>query len=386
LLVVILFAAGFPLIGAYLEGELHLRGLAQWFMLSSPGYAFAGAWDKTISTSWMGYWASMLTLHLLTWCFLVLACWFTPRTWQDRPARKKWRPASLLGFRMAGLEQGAVDFRRRMLDLNAFFWLTARPRFKPGIVWAILIGLTGIWLGGGVKYPNEMFDPSMYVVMALLWNTVLKVWMTSEATRQVAQDRKSGSIELLLSTAITVRDIASGQWLSLRRQLGWPLLAVVAAELLLVFLGMKEVGGREDRVAWCAVWLCCLTMLIADLLTIPTVGLWQSAVARGPAEAAGATAFRILALPWILYMLLGAMVAVADGLGILRNLPNLEWVFWLGGWVFLGFLVNLFFGLRSWRAIHSRFREVASQRGGRGWGHALGRLFETFRAQGKINR
>jgi hypothetical protein len=138
--------------------------------------------------------------------------------------------------------------------------------------------------------------------------------------------------------------------------------------------------GMEDRVVWVAVGLCGMTMLVADLLAVYAVGMWQSAVAKGPAEAAGATAVRILALPWILYMLLGAAVMVADSAGM-SAVPDPEWLFWLGSWMMIGLGVDLVFGWRAWRAIHARFREAASQRPEpSGWGHALGRLFGRMKA------
>jgi hypothetical protein len=280
-----------------------------------------------------------------------------------------------------------MTFRRRLLDRNAFYWLTTRPRVRPLLTWGVLVCATLVWLGIGIKYPRDMFNEAMFVVMVLVWNGIIKVWVASESTRQIAMDRRSGSIELLLSTPLTVRDITHGLWLALRRQFGAPLLVVLVAECLLMVLGAREVGGSDDRLVWIAVWVCGMAMLIADLVALYAVGLWQSAVAKAPAKAAGGTAFRILALPWIIFMLLGAAVVVADGLRIMRKVPGPDWVFWLGSWLFIGFALDLIFGLRAWTAVQSRFREVASQRVlAGGWGHALGRLFGRLKTGGTRNR
>jgi len=381
LLVIVVFAGGFPLAGAWLEYEMNVRGAAQWFMMFSPAYAFARAWDATQAVPWAGYWVSMIVIHGCTWLFLLLACWSAPRTWQDRPARRKWRLLNL--FRVSG-DRGAmttVAFRRRLLDHNAFYWLTTRPHFRVWLLWGVLLCPTLLWLGFGMKYPRDLFSPAMFVFMAITWNGILKAWVASEATRQVASDRRSGSIELLLSTPLTVTDITRGVWLSLKRQLQVPLILVLFGECLLLAVGAREVGGMDARILWDSVWACGMAMLIIDLAALYTVGLWQSAVAKGPAEAAGGTAFRILALPWILYMLLGAAVAVVEGLGWSRWLPDLGWMFWLGGWTLIGFAVDLFFGLRAWKAVHTRFREVASRQApARGWGYALGRLVGSIKA------
>lgn len=387
LLVILVLAGGLPLLGAWLEYGMNIRGLAQWFLIFSPGYAFACAWDKTRVIPWVGFWGSMLTIHLTTWALLGLACWFTPRTWQDRPAGSRWRFIRFFQSAAMGSAEGGAAFRRRLLDQNAFYWLNARARFKPLFLWGTLLAITAVWLGFGMKYPRDMFDPPFFVVMAVAWNGILKSWVSSEATRQIAHDRKSGSIELLLSTSLTIKDITRGLGLSLRRQFGAPLLVVLLAECFLMVVGAQEMSSNHTRVLWIAMWVCGMTMLVADVITMYALGLWQSAVARGPTQAAGATAFRILALPWLLYLALGSLWAVAGSLGYLPRVPRPEWVFWLGSWMLIALAVDLFFGLRAWRGIQSRFREVASRQGAApGWGAALGRLFGRLKAGPPVKR
>jgi ABC-type transport system involved in multi-copper enzyme maturation permease subunit len=386
LLVMVLLAGGFPLVGAWLEYELKFRGVAKWFLVFSPGYAFAQAWDSARGVfGWRGFWSSMLVLHGLTWLFLLLACWLTPRTWQDRPVRSLRRLWGWFRMDSLGSDAVALEFRRRLLDQNAFGWLTARPRSRPLMVWLVLLAVTGVWLGFGLKYPREMFDSAMFVCMALCWNGLLKCWVASEATRQIAVDRRAGSIELLLSTPLTVADLSRGLWLSLRRQFGGPLVAVLAAEGLLLSIGLGKIHSSGDDFVWGCVWLCGMTVLVADLLALYAVGLWQSAVAKGPAEAAGSTALRILVLPWLLFMLLGAGVSVADAINV-RGASDLDWGFWLGSWTLIGLGVDLLFGWWSWRAVQTRFREVAASRAGaRGWGDFFRRLAGSLRSNASVS-
>jgi hypothetical protein len=370
-----LLCGGFPLAGAWLDAEFKLRGLGECLFFPSPGYAFSQAWDATRAGGGGHYWTSMLVIHGVTWLFLLVGCWFAPRTWQDQAMKETgwWQR-----FRrwVSGIEgEGARAFRTRLLERNAFLWLATRPRFRPAMLWLVLAALTALWLGFGMKYPRDMFHPTMFVFMALAWNGILKVGIASEASRQIASDRKSGSIELLLSTPLSTRDIQRGSWLALQRQFGLPILTVVVAECLLLVLGAHEIRQEDDRRVWIVIWISGLCMLMADVAALHIVGLWHSAVAKGPTEAAGATAFRILALPWILYMLLGAAVALTDGLGIFRGL-NLGWEFWLASYVVLGFGVDLLFGLKARNAMRTHFREMAAQRmAPRGWGAVLGRMF-----------
>lgn len=373
LLVVMLFAGGFPILGALMEFEWKISGAAKYCMLFSPGYAFACAWERGGSLSLSAFWTSMTTIHLLSWIFLGLACWFTPRTWQDRPARGRTMVGAAKKFIPSRIPDEAVAFRRRLLDQNAFYWLTSRPRIRPALAWVGVLAITFLWLGFGLKYfRNDMFEPTMLVFVAVAWNGVLKAWCASEATRQIALDRKSGSIELLLSTPLTLKDISGGLWLALRRQFGSVVLSVCVAEIIFMFLGLGNSNSGSDRASWVAVWIILIAMLLCDLIALYAVGLWQSAVAKGPAEAAGAVGFRILALPWILYMAFAAIIGMTVVAGITPSIRGAGWVFWLGSWSVIAFGVNAFFGIRAWRAFHSRFREVVTRPPAQtGWKRAL---------------
>ena len=52
---------------------------------------------------------------------------------------------------------------------------------------------------------------------ALILNTILKGWFAGEACAQLAEDRRIGALELLLSTPLDVRSILHGQFLALCR-------------------------------------------------------------------------------------------------------------------------------------------------------------------------
>ena len=74
---------------------------------------------------------------------------------------------------------------------------------------------------------NLWLDPSVAVLTAVLLNFAFKVWLAIEAGRQLAEDRRTGAFELLLSVPLTVQEIVRGQLLALRRQFLWPVLTVL---------------------------------------------------------------------------------------------------------------------------------------------------------------
>jgi len=136
---------------------------------------------------------------------------------------------------------GRTSFRRRLLDVNAFYWLAARARFKPAQVWLFLILAASLWAWGCVGCGSEWFNEAVYFPTAILLNSVLKLWVASVAGHRLGADHKSGALELGLSTTLSVKDILRGQWLALARQFLRPLVLVIGVEV--VFLLASPAAG-----------------------------------------------------------------------------------------------------------------------------------------------
>jgi hypothetical protein len=96
---------------------------------------------------------------------------------------------------------------------------------------------------------------------------------------------------LLLSTPLDEKEIVRGQWLSLRRQFGWPLLVLIAFELFLIF----NVWGNRSR----DIYLIALVIFLLDLGALGWLGLWQGLKAKNAARALLFAVGNIMTLPWI---------------------------------------------------------------------------------------
>ena len=95
-------------------------------------------------------------------------------------------------------------------------------------------------------------------------NLLLKGWFASESGRRIAEDRHSGTLELMLSTPITVSEILHGQWLALRRQFLGPILFVIALWLAFTVTSPSEYMSRSERGAWVAFWLAASVIVITS--------------------------------------------------------------------------------------------------------------------------
>jgi ABC-type transport system involved in multi-copper enzyme maturation permease subunit len=319
----------------------------------SPYYTFANLLDSldrvNINES---VWHSLGVTHLISWLLIFIAQRNLPRIWQDKAEtvrglrwKQRWKLWS------HGNSAQRLDYRRKLLDESPTYWLGSRNRIKPTIVWAGLGILGLLWLWGYVENPNDWLDEGVSIVTGLILTTVLKVWVSVEASHRFNQDRHSGALELLLSTPLEVSEIIRGQMHALKRQFLWPAVAVLGIHFLFI-LSTKASGGL---VTW---WLGSMAMLVADLFAIAYIGMWLGLNHRRATRAGGATLARILMLPWL--MIIGfftfvVVVAKFSGLGRIENL-------FITVWLMTGFGVSLYFGLRAWNGLHDKLRDLAASR------------------------
>jgi hypothetical protein len=295
------------------------------------------------------------------WAALILASFVAPRSWKDRPRsaeatlrRERWRAWSF------GDEAGRAGFRRHLLDQNPFYWLAARARHKPLRVWAALLVIAVAWTWGLVKFGREWLNTVVFVTTGLALNFLLKVWFTTETTRQLAEDRKAGTLELLLTTPLSIRQIVRGQSFALQREFLAPLGAILAVESIFMLGPINEPMGEHERVLWVLLWLAFMVMLVADLFALFWLALWHALTARNQNHAAGASLTRILLLPYLpfaLVLLCIALLAMSS-----RVEPDLGPGFFIGLWFFLGIAADLYFGAFARQKLLSQFRTAATQR------------------------
>lgn len=362
LLLILLFTAGLPVCGSWLAFSGKTAQVGKAWLMPSAGFSYYQAFDVNYKAARADFWWSVAVIHSLAWIALVLASVIAPRSWQDRPAgaqRLRWRERwHALSY---GNTSERAEFRRRLLDRGAYFWLSARARLGPAYVWAVL-GLVGCgWVWGIAKARRDWFEQSAYVLTGLLLNLLIKVWFALEAGKQLAEDRKQGALELLLSTPLSVPDILRGQRLALERQFLGPVMAVLTVFFLFLTASTSDAmspQSPEDRALWMLFWAALMVMLIADLAALYWVGMWEGLAAKNPTRATATTVGRILILPWVA-LGLGSLVASLA-------LPNLEdealLKFFLGLWFGLGLAANLGFGAWARHKLLTEFRPAAARR------------------------
>jgi hypothetical protein len=358
--IVLFFTAMLPMAGGMLASYYGWGSFPELFALPSPGAAFMLGLDNGYRGHAKEFVVSLLITHSFSWLFLIAACVIVPRSWQDKAAtvaqvktRERWLRWSL------GNSAQRMEYRRRLLDANAFYWLASRSRIKPALIWGTF-GVMGCgWLWCWFKFEREWLDPMTYIVTAFLLNSVLKGWFASEVCAQLSEDRRTGALELLLSTPLDVGEVMRGQFLALCRQFLWPLVFVIVVELVFIVDGLRENWISRDAGWWIFLWATGLVMLFTDLWALFHVGLWQSLTARNANRANSAAMVRILSLPWILW---GALAAIVGAISFSNASFNLGGWFYILMWLVIGLAVNGLFGFSAMVKLHTQFRQVAMAR------------------------
>jgi ABC-type Na+ efflux pump permease subunit len=365
-LAVLLITIG-PLWGIYLLGEVF--GLSSDFDLLlmvavfTPAYPFFFVLFKSGPFAFpiVSFWWSLVIIHLVSWFLLFRASSILPRVWSDKTPNKtilRWRERCHLW--VYGDSARRKAFRTHLLEVNPFLWLAGRDRLKPRYAWGFLAAMFLVWLGGYWSHGDIMLERYMLLSTLFLWHTFFKIWMISEACSRLVEDRRAGALELLLSTALSVSDILRGQWLALRRQFLKPVLALLAFDLLLLWFESSNLSTdqRYTRSDFVVILLAGAVMLVADLCTLTAVGMWQGVLTQNTNRAIAVTAFRVLVLPWFVFLALRFIYYLITGLTGAAESPKLfPQVMW---WVVIGLANDLILWRSAKQKLGTEFREMAT--------------------------
>ncbi|MEW6305647.1 MAG: ABC transporter permease subunit [Verrucomicrobiota bacterium] len=371
-LIVMGFVGGLPLLGAAVMIYFEIKNIPmskEWwapFLVGSPGFACAAALDAMHTGLWKKmFWVSVSITHALSWLMLVLACVMLPHRWQDKPqsvTRRRW--SERLKDLLQGNAATRAAYRRRLLDVNAVFWLTARDRLKPVTVWLFIAAAGGLWWWGYAKMGNDWLVPPVAIGGALILQGVLKFWLAGEVVKQFSDDHRSGALELILCTPLKVEEILRGQVFALQRQFFWPTIGVLCADGLLLMSVYAHRGtwgmSQNDLGELALTFFAGMTIFVADLVALTWLGMWKAMTAKDVKRAAGDTIVRVMVVPWLLFQFSMGFFAFAFWKLNIRFSPE----FWmiLGWWFVINFSVDMFFWQHSRNQLLQNFRALAMQR------------------------
>jgi hypothetical protein len=321
------------------------------FALFSPICPLANAFGI-----WFGgmpgtyYWISLAATHCFGWFFIGLACRIAPRSWQDKPggaSARSWRER--LARWTYGSEKWRLANRKALLDANAFQWLASRNRLRKMLLKAVLGCEMGAILYFVFRFGNDAVTLPASIFIALSLNATLKLWVASESCRQMIDERRQNSLELILSTPMTVGEIMEGQRRAMHGLFAMPVILVLIVECVLLLCSVSATDG-SDKAMCIAVFLCGMAALVADCSALVWVGMWLGLSTKNSKRASGGAAWRILVLPTLAWIVLVA--------GMRGGSPEAA----LTLWIFFGLGADAFFGFWAYSRLQTEFRQFAMAR------------------------
>ncbi len=351
---------GTMIIGPWLASMYSWRRSGQsadWLALLSPAVGCFTAFDDSMRSPQvrMAFWTNVTCTQIYFWFFILIACRVVPRSWQE--AGPRFRSHGIFGMFREMLE-GAAEVRAarrsRMLEINPYFWRAARKRSKDLLVWVLVIGAALFWLLTSPTGGDTYFDVGRDIFVVVLVNAALKWWVTAEACRHLSDDRRSGGLELLLSTPLSEHEIIRGQRRALMHQFGGPVAVVLIVDFIFLLMTLKH-GTPDERSGWVMVYLIFGGFLAFDLIALSTVGMWLGLSGRKTNRATIVALMRIVLLPTAAFTVAGILIAIMAPSGN----PSLMGfgIFW----IVLCIVTNLVF-MASANNHLRQFRDVLAQR------------------------
>lgn len=293
---------------------------------------------------------------------LVLASLRLPRIWQvaESTTRLGWA-GWLKGLRFRSSAEW-TRYRTRLLELHPVVWLSGRHWLRNALVWAFLAGGGLLYtLIAGLSGDDDWWQPGALFAVAFPAHAILKCWAALEAPRQFFSDRRSGALELLLTTPVTIPELLRGRLNTLKRQFLGPAIAVAVLESLAGLRLLLEHPSDGDVPLFLLLWAIHLTTLFADLWTIAWVGNWVGLSTNGSRSTLHVIA-RVLVLPWIIWLVGSVLISVGFA-GAMRQASwsGINWaVVSLLTWFGLTVANNLFWLSRAQRGLREHFRDTAA--------------------------
>lgn len=361
-LLVVVLMVGLPVLLSYLAYRVSRTQIeAIWAIC--PAFDCFLAFDDpgrtgrlTFQTSPRLFWVSVAVTQAYSWLFLALACRIVPRSWHDRStASGGWRG---MWHRLHQFNPQSRAFQRqRLLEINPFLWRVARGPFKRASVWLLLLATAVLWWWLRKPFSNGFWDNDIDVFWVLSVHVALKWWLAADACRYLAEDRRNGSMELLLSTPLTETQIIRGQFLGLWRKFGWPVVTVLLLDVIFLAVALRHPGSDEDYRAWIGVYVTCGAFLVMDLIAISWLSMWLGLSGRKPNRAATAAFCAIVVLPTVIFCvgapLVGMFMRVDIAVGGL-----------VVAWGALGLATDAVFAVYARDKLLRHFRDVLSRESG----------------------
>jgi asparagine N-glycosylation enzyme membrane subunit Stt3 len=145
--------------------------------------------------------------------------------------------------------------------------------------------------------------------------------------------------------------------MALVRQFAWPVFAVLVTDFVMMLFGVEEMGNEAGF--WIGLWVCCMGLLVFNLVALVHFGMWQGVTQRRLNRASGNTVALVVVVPWVLLVMLLMLVAV-----LRIQMPGQQGGYWvLGIYILLQAGIDMLVLGWSSTLLHGALQRRAFRRG-----------------------
>ncbi len=225
-----------------------------------PLYSLVTA-DGSRTLSQNNYWVSLAAVATISLGALGFVTLRLSQTWRDRPqkSRSQKRFSIPEGWRQRA-NAGSLAMRRRMLDINPFYWLDGRRRVSSPVFMLITIMLVATAVhvlapafskGFSSTPPKSQLTLEGYIFawmfLGLTLHALTLYYAAMISSQRLAEDKQTGALELVLCTQTTERAISRGLWQAFSRRMLFPAVACILAHLFFIWMGATFLIMEEHK-------------------------------------------------------------------------------------------------------------------------------------------
>jgi ABC-type transport system involved in multi-copper enzyme maturation permease subunit len=259
----------------------------------SPARSYLVSFATIYPQHQLEYWQSLLITQILSWLMLGIASAKLPFWWQDLPTPRAAEESAAPPRLRRDLERRR-SLLEKLLAINPALWLASRQASARIYPW-LLMALAA--MGGLLCLTTR--SPDLYLAAYfLVINLVLKIRIAYQACHCLAEARRNGALEMLLSTPLTVNEIIQGQILGLRRNLLAPVVFLIIAEFLEIFIGLQARSGQHAVDSGTALFTAYFFHFGLDVAAVTWAGMWFGLTSRRESQAVTKTVLWVLLLPY----------------------------------------------------------------------------------------
>jgi ABC-type transport system involved in multi-copper enzyme maturation permease subunit len=296
-----------------------------WVALASPAYTGVLATDANYRPNPARFWISLGIVAALSLSFMIATALLLPRVWRQSseppPSRSRWR------LRLGYTAGWRATFRRR-LERNPIHAVAARLRWPHWVFWGLvlLVAVNVFWLTYGYRQNVAAYQYHVNFSHALVFTN--RVWLCVMACRFWLEARRTGALELILTTPMPVRTLIRGHGRALAWLFGGPVLAIALLHVLYVEeslrLTLQKTPGSAAFAqtyarSYATSAASSLVNFLTDVVAISYVGAWLSVATRRATLAILYTFALVILGPWVLGYFISSPTSIL----------STQWMTWL---------------------------------------------------------